>query len=514
MIRTLGRRLATIVALVSFAEATSAQRPDTVTQRGDYRDLGELLSKTPNVSAPAFDEAHALWLGALPLSCLDRLQPRPGGRGSSAGRAGVALDSAGGRGRGSVDSTSTAAARGGNNSGAGYFWTASYALMHDHDRLRAFWGCGDWHSAVASTWLTVYLLKHFPKTELDELAREKLNAHLGQSNLEGEIEFFRATAAAINPIPSASQTGLFERPYGFAWLLKLQSELRTWPDSQSQRWSSNIAPLAAWMSDSLGAYFTKLVEPVRNGGQTNTAQSMTLALDWADVANDAKLRRAIVAAARKLYFADSTCATQLERVATATGGRGGRGGRGAGRGSGDSTARNTSAPNDLTATAAGRGGAAGAQGGGQVFVSPCLSEAALMARVLDQRAYVAWLDRFLPPMQSSRFAPLTEPIDIPTAAPSPAAAGGGAPATVDTSSTARAAALAAERARVAGLSFSRAQAMERIARALPTNDPRVAVWYRLSAIQAERGFTLMRDDSAGISWVPAQALLYISLRKP
>jgi hypothetical protein len=155
---------------------------------------------------------------------------------------------------------------------------------------------------VASTWLTVYLLKHFPKTELDELAREKLNAHLGQSNLEGEIEFFRATAAAINPIPSANQTGLFERPYGFAWLLKLQSELRTWPDSQAQRWSSNVAPLAAWMSDSLGAYFTKLVEPVRNGGQTNTAQSMTLALDWADVANDAKLRRTIVSAAAQVVF--------------------------------------------------------------------------------------------------------------------------------------------------------------------------------------------------------------------
>jgi hypothetical protein len=34
------------------------------------------------------------------------------------------------------------------------------------------------------------------------------------------------------------------------------------------------------------------------------------------------------------------------------------------------------------------------------------------------------------------------------------------------------------------------------------------------AIQAERGLTLMRDDSAGISWVPAQAVLYISLRKP
>ena len=149
-----------------------------------------------------------------------------------------------------------------------------------------------------------------------------------------------------------------------------------------------------------------------------------------------------------------------------------------------------------------------------MIFSPCLAEAALMARVLDQRAYVAWLDRFLPPMQSSRFAPLTEPIDVPTSAPPPAAAGVGALATADTSATARAAALAVERARIAGLSFSRAQAMERIARALPTSDPRVAAWHRLSAIQAERGFMLMRDDSAGISWVPAQALLYISLRKP
>jgi hypothetical protein len=77
------------------------------------------------------------------------------------------------------------------------------------------------------------------------------------------------------------------------------------------------------MADSLGAYFTKLVEPVRNGAQNNTAQSMTLALDYADVARDTKLRAAVVSAARKLYLADTTCATQLERVIPAAAGRGG-----------------------------------------------------------------------------------------------------------------------------------------------------------------------------------------------
>jgi hypothetical protein len=56
--------------------------------------------------------------------------------------------------------------------------------------------------------------------------------------------------------------------------------------------------------------------------------------------------------------------------------------------------------------------------------------------------------------------------------------------------------------------------MERIARALPAGDPRIAAWHRLSAIQADRGFELMRDDTAGISWLPAQALLYAMVRKP
>jgi predicted component of type VI protein secretion system len=155
-----------------------------------------------------------------------------------------------------------------------------------------------------------------------------------------------------------------------------------------------------------------------------------------------------------------------------------------------------------------------------VIVSPCLSEAALMSRVLESRAYVAWLDRVLPPLQSGRFAPLTEAIAIPTAAPPPQPPAAAAGAPIDTTPAGRAAtaaaaaaALANEHARLAGLSFSRAQSMERIARALPATDPRVAAWHRLSAIQAERGFELMRDDQAGLSWLPAQALLYMKVRQ-
>src|SRR5262245_52003417 len=353
-----------LIALPLSAQRGSLRTDTTI--RADYKDLGELLAKLPIVASPPFDEARALWLGALPLSCLDRLQPRPG-RGGVARGANPATDSSNRIARRDTTNADSAgrgggrAGRGGggaNNGGTGYFWVATYSLVPDHDRLRAFWGCSDWHSAVASTWVAVRVLKSYPNSTLRELAREKLNAHLGKSNLDGEIEFFHDVAAAINPIPSANQTGLFERPYGFAWLLKLQLELRTWPDTQAQRWSANVAPLAAWMADSLGAYFSKLVTPVRTGAQTNTAQSMTLALDYADVLNDAKLRRAIVAAARRLYLSDSTCATQSERVVPTAGGRGGRGRGGGGRGRGDRAVSSDSAsrdsasraPNDLSAT--------------------------------------------------------------------------------------------------------------------------------------------------------------------
>ena len=490
LLRALPASSATAALLCCLATPAPSQRPTP--PRADYKDLAELLQNLPDVALPALDEERALALGALPLSCLDRLQPAPDDRRGISGRGAAPAA----------------------NTGAGYFWTATYRLIPDHDRLRAFWGCSDWHSAVASTWVAVHVLAAYPDNRLHELTREKLAAHLGKSNLDGEVAFFHDVAAAINPIPSASQRGLFERPYGFAWLLLLDAELRAWPDSQGQRYAANVAPLAAWMADSLAAYFTTLVEPVRAGTQTNTALSMSLALDYSDVAHDTEFRGAVVTAARRLFLADTACAVQSEGDRATNAGRGGRAGQTGGRGQGertDSAARST-APNDLTAAGRGRGATPAAPGGGAVVVSPCLSEAALMSQVLDSTEYLAWLDRFLPPLESGRFAPLTVPLGDPTATP-PRVTGAAGLAAADTSPAAAAAALASDRARRAGLSMSRAQSMERIAHALPPTDARVAAWHRLAHVQAARGYELMRDDRAGISWLPAQALLYEIIRK-
>ena len=490
------------VAVLSFASLSAAaqqQRPkgDSAHLRADYRDMNELLEKLPRTNPPAFDESQAVALGAVQLSCIDRLQPQvpprpvpPSTASADSAHAGAPVRDTSRR-RTARGASDTAGAARANNRGDGYFWVTTYSLVPNNNQTRAFWGCSDWHSAVSSIWATAYLVRSFPKSALQDLSREKLADHLGASNLKGELAFFQANAASINPIPFSAQRGLFERPYGFAWLLKLQSELYTWPDSGARKWATNVAPLANWMSDSLGAYITTLPTPVRNGSRENTALSLMLALDYANAVGDAPLREQLTTNSQRFYLGDKACKTELE--ATAGKGRSVARSDSARRASSGRTEQSHAAPdtgfNDLSAPgkAAPEPGA-GFNSGGDV-VSPCLTEAALMAQVLPQAAFEKWLTAFLPPLQSGRFSPLTEP------------AGGNAPIA------------SADSARLSGLSFQRAQAMERIAHALPPADVRTVALHRLSAIQAERGFELMRNDVSGLSWLPAYALLYIDARK-
>lgn len=486
--RLYGAIAALVVTLLLMAGDASAlfaqqstQDTDSALVRGDYRDINELLQKLPNPAPPSFDKVRAVELGAIQLSCIDRLQPMMPQRRTPAAtpRESRDRDRGGRHVPGNVSDSSERA----NNSGTGYLWVTSYSLVPNNNQTRAFWGCTDWHSAVSSTWATVELTRDFPGSALQDLSREKLADHLGASNLQGELTFFHAAAASINPIPWSGQRPLFERPYGFAWLLKLESDLYTWPDSAARKWSANVMPLARWMSDSLGAYLDALPEPARDGSRNNTAFSMMLAFDYSDATGDMQLHDRLVSNARRFYARDTGCKTRNERVTVV-----------APRDSGvHRIAAPDTGPNDLSSRRAIAAATAAATRAarlraGDDVVSPCLTEAALMSRVLAPSEFAAWLDAFLPPVQSARFAPLTEP------------AGGNAEVPQ------------AQRSHFSGLSFERAQSMERVAHALPATDPRVAALRRLSAIQAQRGFDLMRGNVDGISWLPAYALLYVEAR--
>ena len=72
----------------------------------------------------------------------------------------------------------------------------------------AFFGAYDWHSAVHMHWLLARLLRLFPSLEKE--IGPVLEAHLRPELVARELAFFNAPGGA-----------LFERPYGWAWLLEL-----------------------------------------------------------------------------------------------------------------------------------------------------------------------------------------------------------------------------------------------------------------------------------------------------
>src|SRR5689334_13614018 len=97
----------------------------------------------------------------------------------------------------------------------------------------AFYGCFDWHSAVHSHWLLLRLLRLFPHIEQADEIRSLMDEHFTRENMLAERAYVEQ--------PNRRS---FERTYGWAWLLKLAEELRTWDDPAAARWGRNLQPLA------------------------------------------------------------------------------------------------------------------------------------------------------------------------------------------------------------------------------------------------------------------------------
>jgi Protein of unknown function (DUF2891) len=150
-------------------------------------------------------------------------------------------------------------------------------------------------------------------------------------------EYLAAELAYFEPRP------WFERPYGIGWLLALAAELPRWPDAAAgSRWAAAVAPLADLLADRLAAWVAAEPYPIRHGAHGNTAFAMVLAHDAVPA-----LRGAMAAAALRWYGDDVAYDGRYEPSA-------------------------------------------------HDFVSPGLTEAVLMSRVLARAEFAAWLDAFLP----------------------------------------------------------------------------------------------------------------------
>lgn len=207
----------------------------------------------------------------------------------------------------------------------------------------SFYGCFDWHSAVHGHWSMVELLRLYPNLKAADSIKKVLHKHLSKDNIAKEVEYFKKD---INKG--------YERMYGWAWLFKLSQALYEWDDPNGKILHANLQPLVNVLKDKFLEFIPKLVYPIRVGEHTNTAFALNMMHDYALSLDDQKLLERIKQAAVGYYQNDQNCPLNWEPS-------------------------------------------------GYDFLSPCLEEAVLMQKVLNQKEFKDWINEFLPKLKSKDF---------------------------------------------------------------------------------------------------------------
>ncbi|MBP1616215.1 MAG: hypothetical protein H6Q14_42 [Bacteroidetes bacterium] len=154
-----------------------------------------------------------------------------------------------------------------------------------------FFGCLDWHSSVHGHWLLVKILKLYPNiTNRDSI--------VGLLNESFQLEKIKQEASYFGKYTSSSS---YERTYGWAWLLKLDEELKTWDNPQAQKWHKSLQPLTDAIVKLWKDYLPKQTYPNRTGIHPNTAFGLAFALDWARTTSDTAFEKLIIEKATGFY---------------------------------------------------------------------------------------------------------------------------------------------------------------------------------------------------------------------
>ncbi|HEY2051420.1 MAG TPA: DUF2891 domain-containing protein [Caulobacteraceae bacterium] len=198
-----------------------------------------------------------------------------------------------------------------------------------------FFGSFDWHSCVHSHWLLARLRRIAPKLKQSSGIEAHFDQALTPEKTAGELAYL------ARPLSRG-----FERPYGWAWLLMLQSELERHQDEAGRRWASTLRPLAEAFVARFSAWLPLADYPVRAGVHSNTAFALALAHEYALVVRNEPLAELIITKARDWYLEDRDCQAW--------------------------------------------------EPSGDDFLSSALVEAELMRRILAPAAFEAWFHRFLP----------------------------------------------------------------------------------------------------------------------
>jgi hypothetical protein len=217
-----------------------------------------------------------------------------------------------------------------------------------------FYGSFDWHSCVEMHWVIMRLLRLAPEAGLATRAAARLDELITLDGMDRERAFF------LDP-----DLGNFERPYGWGWYLTLAAEAARLDGPRGSHWAELLRPLAETLESKFLHWLPKLTYPQRMGMHPNTAFALTLAWSWANLRadeGDASLRDAIEMAAMRFFLRDTDYPAHYEPS-------------------------------------------------GADFLSPALTEAALMRLVLERDDFLLWLEAFLPGLPVEP-RPILNPADV------------------------------------------------------------------------------------------------------
>jgi len=215
-----------------------------------------------------------------------------------------------------------------------------------------FYGSFDWHSCVHGYWLLASLYRRFPSFPEAASIRDIMSTHLVPEKIAGEVAYL------ARPLSQVFQM----RPYGWAWLLALATELGRHGTEEGRAWHRALMPLADAFVARFKSFFPKAAYPIRVGTHYNSAFGVVMALDYADAAGDVALGDLMRERSRTWFMGDADCQAW--------------------------------------------------EPGGDEFLSPALIEAECMRLALDAATFPAWFARFLPRLAEGSPATLFQPATV------------------------------------------------------------------------------------------------------
>jgi hypothetical protein len=134
-----------------------------------------------------------------------------------------------------------------------------------------FFGSYDWHSCVHGYWLLARLMRRYPDLSVANDIAALFDERINRQNVAGEVAYLARPEARS-----------FERPYGWGWLLALQSELEQHADGAGLRASETLRSLAEVFAARFRAFLPLCDYPIRTGVHSSTAFALRLAADYAE----------------------------------------------------------------------------------------------------------------------------------------------------------------------------------------------------------------------------------------